>query len=137
MPAQRQTQMNHQFRSTSNLTGAYGQSKFYLLIQFTCMYTVLNFVFVILHCIGMCLSHSDASDQVHCRGNSASSMALVYVTGAGYIKVEDVRRIIGNLGRCLSHRAVKDLCTNVADTTGRHRGERVYYRDLTDTEVPA
>lgn len=51
------------------------------------------------------------------------------------MKVEDLRRIIGNLGQCLAHRVVKELCTNVADTTGRHRGERVYYRDLTDSEV--
>ena len=51
------------------------------------------------------------------------------------MKVEDLRRIIGNLGQFLAHRVVKELCTNVADTTGRHRGERVYYRDLTDSEV--
>eukprot|EP01025_Chloroclados_australasicus_P017103 TRINITY_DN1870_c1_g1_i2.p1 TRINITY_DN1870_c1_g1~~TRINITY_DN1870_c1_g1_i2.p1 ORF type:complete len:1059 (+),score=244.46 TRINITY_DN1870_c1_g1_i2:368-3178(+) len=53
-------------------------------------------------------------------------------TGAGYFKVEDLRRLVHCLGHCLSSKIVKDLVLNVAEAKGRHKYERVYYRDLTD-----
>lgn len=49
-------------------------------------------------------------------------------TGTGYLRVEDVRRIVHNLGVCLPHRAVRCLVQGAADPTGGWRGERVYYR---------
>eukprot|EP00879_Flechtneria_rotunda_P021247 GHRR01022384.1.p1 GENE.GHRR01022384.1~~GHRR01022384.1.p1 ORF type:complete len:131 (-),score=13.43 GHRR01022384.1:1418-1810(-) len=49
-------------------------------------------------------------------------------TGTGYLRVEDLRRIIHNLGECLPHRSVKALVHGVADPGGSWRGERVYYR---------
>jgi Ca2+-binding EF-hand superfamily protein len=55
--------------------------------------------------------------------------------GTGYIRVEDLRRILHNLGAALPNWLVKELTTNVADTSSRHRADRVYYRDLTDKEV--
>lgn len=62
-------------------------------------------------------------------------------TGCGYIKVDDLRRIVNNLGHALSLRTVKELCLNVAGAPasvgGRARVDtRVYYRDITDKEVP-
>ncbi len=47
-----------------------------------------------------------------------------------------MRRIIHNLGRALPQRWVKELVADVADPAGRHRGERIYYRSLTDREEP-
>ena len=58
--------------------------------------------------------------------------------GCGYIKVDDLRRIVTNLGHALSLRTVKELCLNVAggsSSSSRGRPDRVYYRDITDTEV--
>jgi hypothetical protein len=46
-----------------------------------------------------------------------------------------MRRLVHGLGQALPARVVKDLVARVADPTGRHKGERVYYRDLTDKEV--
>jgi hypothetical protein len=46
-----------------------------------------------------------------------------------------MRRLLHNLGQALPARVVKDLVARVADPSGRHKGERVYYRDLTDKEV--
>ncbi len=62
--------------------------------------------------------------------------------GCGYIKVDDLRRIINNLGHALSPRTVKELCLNVAgggggSSSSRGRADKVYYRDMTDTEVDA
>lgn len=60
------------------------------------------------------------------------------VVGTGYIKSEDMRRILHNLGLRLSYRQVKDLCTYVAETTGNaggtrsNRADRIFYRQLTD-----
>ena len=54
--------------------------------------------------------------------------------GTGYLKIDDLRKIVHNLGRDLSHRTVKELCVSVADPTGRHP-DRVYYRDITDREI--
>lgn len=56
-------------------------------------------------------------------------------TGVGYIRSEDLRRLLLSLGLGLSVRVVKDLVERVADPSGRHKGERVYYRDLVDKEV--
>ena len=61
--------------------------------------------------------------------------------GTGYIKTEDMRRILHNLGLRLSYRQVKDLCTYVAETTSNtgssrsSRADRIYYRQLTDQPV--
>lgn len=49
-------------------------------------------------------------------------------TGTGYLRVEDMRRIMHNLGAGLPHRAVRGLVHGVADPTGGWRGERIYYR---------
>lgn len=51
-------------------------------------------------------------------------------TGTGYLRVEDLRRIIHNLGAGLCHRSVKALVHSVADPQGGWRGERVYYRSV-------
>lgn len=62
-------------------------------------------------------------------------------TGTGYIKTEDMRRILHNLGVRLSYRQVKDLCTYVAETTSNtgssrsSKADRIYYRQLTDQPV--
>jgi hypothetical protein len=42
--------------------------------------------------------------------------------------VEDLRRILHNLGHSLPHRSIKALVQGVADPHGGWRGERVYYR---------
>ena len=47
--------------------------------------------------------------------------------------MDDLRRIMVNLGHALSTRTVKELCSNVAGGGGsstRHRADRVYYLDL-------
>jgi hypothetical protein len=49
-------------------------------------------------------------------------------TGTGYLRVEDLRRILHNLELGLPHRAIKALVAAVADPHGGFRGERVYYR---------
>lgn len=49
-------------------------------------------------------------------------------TGTGYLRVEDLRRILHNLDQGLPHRAIKALVAAVADPHGAYRGERVYYR---------
>ena len=57
-------------------------------------------------------------------------------TGCGYIKVEDLRRLMHSLGAGLPHRLVKEVVAAAAESgSSRWRGERVYYRDLTDKEV--
>jgi hypothetical protein len=43
-----------------------------------------------------------------------------------------MRRLVHNLGLGLPSRLVKELVARVADPSGRHKGERVYYRDMTD-----
>ena len=63
--------------------------------------------------------------------------SIVYSAGTGYLRVDDLRRIINNLSLALSLRTVKELCLNVAggSSTTRLRADRVYYRDITDTEI--
>lgn len=62
---------------------------------------------------------------------------MALITGTGYLRVDDLRRIINNLGLGLSLRTVKELCLNVAggSSSARTRADRVYYRDITDKEI--
>ncbi len=53
----------------------------------------------------------------------------------GYIKLEDLRRLLHSLSQGLPQWLIKDLTSNVADLARRGRPDRVYYRDLTDLEV--
>ena len=62
--------------------------------------------------------------------------------GTGYIRCEDLRRIVHNLGRSLAYRSVKELVATVAEglaatTSGgsRHKADRVYYRQLLPEHV--
>jgi len=59
----------------------------------------------------------------------------VQCTGAGYIKLDDLRRLLHALGAGLPQWLVKELTSNVADLARRGRPDRVYYRDLTDVEI--
>lgn len=58
-------------------------------------------------------------------------------TGCGYIKCEDLCRMLHNLGRSMPPRTIRELVANVADRSMRYkeREPRVYYRDLTDKEI--
>lgn len=58
-------------------------------------------------------------------------------TGCGYIKADDLRRLLHNLGRCMAPRCVRELVSAVVDRSTRYkeRDSRVYYRDLTDKEI--
>ena len=55
-------------------------------------------------------------------------------TGCGYLKTDDLRRLLHSLGLALPNRTVRELVAGVADQSGRYKGERVYYRDITDKE---
>lgn len=55
--------------------------------------------------------------------------------GVGYIKTDDLRKILHNLGAGLPHWLVKDLIYNVVDMTRRGRTDRVYYQSITDVEI--
>lgn len=57
-------------------------------------------------------------------------------TGAGYIKTEDLRRLLDALGLALHHVVAMELCVAVSDT-GRYKNERVQYMRLCETEVDA
>ncbi len=61
-------------------------------------------------------------------------------TGCGYIKVEDMRRLLHSLGLGLPYRAVKDLASVAQEVSamrgGHSSSDRIYYRDLTDIEIP-
>ena len=59
----------------------------------------------------------------------------VRCTGVGYIKVDDLRRLLHALGEGLPQWLVKELTSNVTDLARRGRPDRVYYRDLTDVEI--
>ncbi|GAX85276.1 hypothetical protein CEUSTIGMA_g12695.t1, partial [Chlamydomonas eustigma] len=65
-------------------------------------------------------------------------------TGCGYIKTDDMRRFLHQLGLDLSYRAVKELAlagqevsTQAAAAKGspHSTSDRIYYRDLTDVEI--
>lgn len=63
---------------------------------------------------------------------------LASCAGTGYLRVDDLRRIVNNLGLALSLRTVKELCLNVAggsSSSSRARADRVHYRDITDKEI--
>lgn len=57
--------------------------------------------------------------------------------GCGYIKTDDMRRVLHNLGLRLSYRQVKDLCAYVAEVTSNtgisrtSRTDRISYRQIT------
>lgn len=51
--------------------------------------------------------------------------------GAGYLKTEDVRRICHNLGLGLTHRIVKELCTNAGHNSNSSKSDRIDYKHLT------
>ena len=42
------------------------------------------------------------------------------LAGAGYLKLEDLRKIVHNLGQGLSLKTVKDLTVNVTDASSRY-----------------
>lgn len=54
-------------------------------------------------------------------------------SGCGYIKCDDLKRLLHNLGYYLSPKTVRELVYAVADK-GKYKHERVYYRDITDKE---
>lgn len=67
--------------------------------------------------------------------NETSKPVLNCITGAGYIRTDDLRKILHNLGEALPHWLVKDLVSNVVDPARRGRSERVYYQNITDVEI--
>eukprot|EP00887_Chlorella_sp_A99_P007056 scaffold2.g7056.t1 len=58
-------------------------------------------------------------------------------TGAGYFRVDDMRRLLDNLGVGLHHSVVKDLALTVSDPSGRYKNERIHYAQLCETETRA
>eukprot|EP00243_Klebsormidium_subtile_P011602 TRINITY_DN6651_c0_g1_i2.p2 TRINITY_DN6651_c0_g1~~TRINITY_DN6651_c0_g1_i2.p2 ORF type:complete len:237 (+),score=107.62 TRINITY_DN6651_c0_g1_i2:684-1394(+) len=56
---------------------------------------------------------------------------------SGYLKADDLKRILHNLNKFLSQRHVKDLVTSALSETRSARDDRIAYRDLTDVEVSA
>jgi hypothetical protein len=62
--------------------------------------------------------------------------------GCGYLKADDLRRLLNSLGLSLSYRAAKDLTHAALDASARSSSsgrashpDRFYYRDLTDVEI--
>jgi len=51
--------------------------------------------------------------------------------GCGYIKCDDLRRLLHNIGSCLAPRVVRDLVSGVAN---KEKQDRVYYQSLTDKD---
>ena len=66
---------------------------------------------------------------------NAAREACSLCAGAGYIRTDDLRKLLHNLGAGLPHWLVKDLVANVTDLGRRGRPERVYYREITDVEI--
>jgi len=58
--------------------------------------------------------------------------AFTYVdkTRTGYIKSEDMRRLLHLLGQSFSSRVIRDIVNAVSERSGRHRGERILYKYL-------
>lgn len=57
--------------------------------------------------------------------------------GCGYIKCDDLRRLLHNLGSCLAPRVVRELVHGAAAIgKEKHKLDRVYYKYLTDKESP-
>lgn len=67
----------------------------------------------------------------------ALAFRLLDKTGAGYIRTDDLRRLLDLLGLALHHSVAKELCLNVSDTSGRHKNERVHYIPLCEVEADA
>lgn len=73
--------------------------------------------------------------------NSALGTLCNPGAGTGYIKTDDMRKILHNVGLRLSYRQVKELCAYVAETTGNavssrsNRTDRIFYRQITDTNA--
>ena len=55
----------------------------------------------------------------------------MHSAGTGYLKLDDMRRILNNLGLGLSHRTVKELCLQVMDPASR----KIVYRELYEKEI--
>lgn len=58
----------------------------------------------------------------------------MHVAGAGYLRIEDVRRVCHNLGLGLTHRIVKDLCTNAGHSSAS-KSDRIDYKHLIQEEI--
>lgn len=61
-------------------------------------------------------------------------------TGCGYLRIEDLRRILHNLHTCLPHRTVRDLAalylsSSSSDRKSSSSESRCYYRDFTEVVV--
>lgn len=57
--------------------------------------------------------------------------------GCGYIKCDDLRRLLHNLGSCLAPRVVRELVHGAAAIgKEKHKLDRVYYKYLTNKESP-
>lgn len=56
--------------------------------------------------------------------------------GCGYIKCDDLRRLLHNLGCCLAPRVVRELVHGAA-AANKEKHDRVFYRNLTDKNRPA
>ena len=70
---------------------------------------------------------------------SAISFCVYLCAGTGYIKIDDMRKILHNLGLRLSYRQVKELCAHVAEATAvssrSNRTDRIFYRQITDSSA--
>ncbi|KAK9801969.1 hypothetical protein WJX73_003604 [Symbiochloris irregularis] len=53
-------------------------------------------------------------------------------TGAGYLRVDDVKVLLHALGLSMSHRTVRELTNSVTDP---RREDRIYYKPYTETEA--
>ncbi|CAM6124426.1 unnamed protein product [Calypogeia fissa] len=53
----------------------------------------------------------------------------------GYLKADDVRRLLHSLGRYLSHRNVKELVACAVAESSKARDERIVYRNFTEKET--
>lgn len=77
-------------------------------------------------------------DSISAYGLRARGQPAEFITGlgagTGYIKVDDLRKVLHNLGLGLSHRTAKELCLMVAEPSAR-RPEKVFYRELYEKEV--
>jgi len=56
--------------------------------------------------------------------------------GCGYIKCDDLRRLLHNLGCCLAPRVVRELVHGAA-AMNKEKHDRVFYRTMTDKETNA
>ncbi|KAK4373430.1 hypothetical protein RND71_008814 [Anisodus tanguticus] len=54
---------------------------------------------------------------------------------AGFVRVEDMRLILHNLGKFLSHRDVKELVQSALIESNTGRDDRIFYKKLIDTDL--